>query len=124
VLLILAVAIAGAAGAACRYAVDGVVQRRWNGFFPAGTFVVNTSGAFLLGLVTGFFLAHPLASSTGQVVLGTGFVGSYSTFSTLAYETLSLSREGAHRYALVNLVVGTVAGLGTAAVGMWLGHLL
>lgn len=113
------VVVAGGTGAVCRYLVDGAVQQRWRGPFPAGTFLVNASGSFLLGLVVGWSVSHVSASSDVRTILGTGFVGAYTTFSTLMYETLSLVRTGARRYAVLNLALTLAAGLAAAALGLW-----
>ncbi|MGZ4149063.1 MAG: fluoride efflux transporter CrcB [Actinomycetota bacterium] len=119
--LLLTVFVAGAGGAACRYLLDGAVQARWDGAFPVGTLVVNLTGALLLGIVTGFVTQHTTAPAVIKVGIGTGFIGAFTTFSTLAYESLRLLREGAPRYGVLNLVGSTAAGLLVAAVGLALG---
>jgi CrcB protein len=121
---LLTVFVAGAAGAVCRYLLDGFVQERWDGPFPMGTFTVNILGAFLLGTLTGFVTAHTSVPQVVRVGLGTGFIGAFTTFSTLAYESLRLLREGAPRYAAANLLGSTVAGLLVASAGLLLGSAL
>ncbi len=120
-MLVLGVAAAGAAGAVCRYVVDGAVQERWGGPFPMGTLVVNLSGSFLLGLLTG--LAERAPGLDGlRAVLGAGFAGGFTTFSTLMYETAALLRDGARRYAAAS-VAANVLGAGLAvALGLLLGR--
>jgi CrcB protein len=107
------VALAGAAGAPARYLVDSLVTARRDGAFPLGTFVVNVSGSLLLGFLTGLVMYHGLAPRV-RVVLGTGLIGAYTTFSTFSYETLTLFEEGEPRSGFANvafsLVVGGVAG--------------
>ncbi len=108
----------GAAGAPARYLLDGFVQSRARGTFPWGTFVINASGSLLLGILTGLALQHGLGA-TAKTVLGTGFCGAFTTFSTFTFETVRLAEEGAVRGALYNVaanaVVGTViGGLGLA----------
>lgn len=117
----LGVVVAGGLGAALRYIVDGLVQERWEDAFPAGTFAVNLSGAFALGVVTGFVVGHPPISPAVAAVAGTGFVGAYTTFSTWMYESLRLLREGGPRYAALNLLGSTAAGLLLASLGLWIG---
>ncbi|MFZ5870051.1 MAG: fluoride efflux transporter CrcB [Actinomycetota bacterium] len=109
----LLVALGAAAGAGARWAVDQAVRRRVGGAFPWGTFVVNVSGSLLLG---GLLAAATLGSATVATValVGTGFAGAFTTFSTFAYETVRLLEERAHTTALVN-VAGSLAA-GTAAV--------
>ena len=110
--------VAGAVGAPLRYLVDGAVADRTEGVFPWGTFVVNASGSLLLGLLTGLALYHAFPT-TPKVVLGAGFCGAYTTFSTFGFETVRLIEEGAAREAALNVVAtvvvcGAAAGLGLA----------
>jgi CrcB protein len=121
---LLAVFVAGAAGAACRYLLDGAVQDRWDGAFPMGTFAVNMTGSFALGLIAGLATAHVGAPAPIRVGGGTGFVGAFTTFSTMSWESMRLLREGAPRYALGNLLGSTAAGLLFAAGGLFLGSVL
>lgn len=114
---------AGALGAPLRYLVDIAITERTKGAFPWATFVINVTGSFLLGLLTGLGLHHGLPK-TARVVLGTGFCGAYTTFSTFTYETVRLLDEGdtlaAAQNALGTLLVAALAaaaGLAAATVG-------
>ena len=101
------VLLGGALGAACRYAVECAVTARAGDRWPWGTFVVNVTGCFLAGLVSGAFL-------------GTGFVASYTTFSAYAVEVVKVdaaSRPAAVVYALGSLGLGVLA----AGLGLRLG---
>jgi CrcB protein len=109
--------VAGAVGAPARYLLDGFVQDRTEGVFPWGTFVINVSGSFLLGLITGAALFHAFAN-TPKVWLGTGFCGAYTTFSTFTFETIRLLEEGAYRDALRNVVASLLVGAFAAAAGL------
>jgi CrcB protein len=110
------VAVVGGAGAIARFVVDREVGRRFGGAFPYGTLVINLSGSFLLGLVTG------LALSTDAVLIaGTATIGSYTTFSTWMFETNRLAESGALRAAAANVVVSIVLGVALAALGRTLG---
>lgn len=122
-MLALGVALAGGAGAACRYLLDGAVQRRWRGPFPMGTFVVNVSGALVLGLVTGVSGSRPELGSA-RVVLGVGFAGGFTTFSTLMFETAALLRGGARRYALGNLLANLLGSAVAVGIGLFAGRTL
>ncbi|MEU1421445.1 fluoride efflux transporter CrcB [Kitasatospora sp. NPDC005751] len=106
--------VAGAVvGAPLRYLTDRAVRARHDSAFPWGTFTVNVAGCLVLGLVTGA-VAAGAASSHLQLLLGTGFCGALTTYSTFSWETLRLAEGGAGRYALAN-VAGSVA-VGLAAV--------
>ncbi|ABK72374.1 fluoride efflux transporter CrcB [Mycolicibacterium smegmatis] len=110
------VALLGGLGAVCRFLVDRTVSARAPGGFPYGTLAVNVSGALLLGFLGGLALPANVA-----LVVGTGFVGSYTTFSTWMLETQRLGEERQIRSAVANLVVSVVLGLAAAGLGVFLG---
>jgi CrcB protein len=112
--IVAGIAIAGAIGAPARYLVDRLVQRRFGLALPGGTFVVNVTGSLLLGLVAGVAMYHGL-STTPRLVLGTGFCGAYTTFSTAMLETVELASEG--RPGALYLAAGVLAGTAAAAAG-------
>ncbi|HEX4529091.1 MAG TPA: fluoride efflux transporter CrcB [Acidimicrobiia bacterium] len=109
--------LGGAIGAPARYLVDGVVQSRARGVFPWGTFVINISGSFVLGVVTGAALYHGLGPLP-KTAIGTGFCGAYTTFSTFSYETVRLLEEGSVATASCNAIASVVIGLAAAAGGI------
>jgi CrcB protein len=100
----LLVAVGGALGAAARYLLDRAIAVRQTGPFPLGTLVINVSGSIALGLLLGLAVAHQLPASVVTLV-GTGFLGAYTTFSTFTFETLRLLEDGAWRYAAWNLLL-------------------
>ena len=114
--------VAGAAGAVTRHVVGGAVNARAPGRFPRGTLVVNLSGSFLFGLITGLGIDHGLSREL-RVVLGTGFCGAYTTFSTFTYETLRLVEDGALRAAARNVGTTVIAGAVAAGAGLGLAAL-
>jgi CrcB protein len=118
----LAFIAAGALGAPARYLVDGAVGDRTEGVFPWGTFVVNATGSLLLGFLTGLALYHALPA-TPKLVLGTGFCGAYTTFSTFSFETVRLIEEGAVNEAVRNSLGTLVVGAAAAAAGLALAAL-
>ncbi|MFD4470009.1 fluoride efflux transporter CrcB [Rhodococcus sp. NPDC058505] len=118
---VLLVLLGGAIGAPARYLLDRAVQSRHDSAFPWGTLCVNVIGSLILGVLAGAATAHDSALWT---LLGTGFCGALTTFSTFGYETVRLFEDRARLYAVVNVVVTVVAGVGAAAVGFTLGHLL
>ncbi len=116
-MLIALLVLGGAIGAPARYLVDGVVQSRSRGVFPWGTFVINVSGSFVLGVVTGAALYHGLGPLP-KTAVGTGFCGAYTTFSTFSYETVRLLEEGSVATASFNAIASAVVGLAAAALGI------
>lgn len=108
---------AGAVGAPVRYLVDSFVSDRTEGAFPWGTFVVNATGSLLFGLLTGLSLYH-VFPKTPRVVLGTGFCGAYTTFSTFTFETVRLLEEGAIDEAFRNAFGTFVSCAAAAAAGV------
>jgi CrcB protein len=120
----LGVAAAGGAGALCRYLVDGAIQQRRRGPFPMGTLVVNLSGALVLGLVVGLAGSRPGGLAEARTLLGAGFDGGFTTFSTLMFETAALLRDGARRYALGNLLANLLGSLLAVAAGLAVGRAL
>jgi CrcB protein len=115
VTVVLVLACAGVGGVA-RFLVDGLVQSRRLGEFPLGTFVVNVSGCFVLGLLAGLRLAHD-----STLVLETAAIGSYTTFSTWMLESHRPAQDGERRLALGNVGVSFAVGLGAVALGRVVG---
>ncbi len=114
-----AAAACGALGALARFRVDGAVSARVGRDFPAGTLVVNLSGALALGVLTGAAVSSEVA-----FIFGTGFMGGYTTFSTWMVETERLGEAGELRSAMLNLAVSMLAGLAAVAAGFYLGQAL
>lgn len=108
---VLLVAAGAAVGAPLRYLVDRFVQRRGDSAFPWGTLTVNVAGSFLLGLLTG------TNDRTITLLVGVGFCGAFTTYSTFGYETVRLAEDGSRWYAALNVAVSLVAGLGAAVLG-------
>lgn len=118
--LYLMVAAGGFVGAPSRYLLDRAVNRRFESDLPWGTFLVNVSGSFVLGLLTGLSLSNHLAP-LAKALLGTGFCGAYTTFSTFTFETVRLIEVGQIFEAFLNGVVSLVLGLSGAAAGLAIG---
>lgn len=115
---LLLVGLGAAAGAVTRYLVDRGIQSRYGRAFPWGTWVVNVSGSFALGLLVGLAPSQPVLA-----VVGTGVLGGYTTFSTFMVETLRLAEDGSGWEALGNLAASLVAGVVAAGAGLALGGL-
>jgi fluoride exporter len=116
---VLLVLLGGMLGAPARYVVDRAVQAKHDSVFPWGTFAVNVAGSLVLGFLLGA-QRHLGLSASVVLLLGTGFCGGLTTFSTFGYETLRLLEDGAVGEAGVN-VIGSLA-LGVLAA--WLGFRL
>lgn len=113
----IAFVIAGAVGAPARYLIDGLVTNRTKRAFPWGTLIVNASGSLLLGVLTGLALYHGFPN-TQRVVLGTGFCGAYTTFSTFSFDTVHLVKEAAAREAIGNVVLTVLTCATASALGL------
>lgn len=116
-MILLGVAGAGALGAFTRYLVDGAVAARVGRVFPWGTLVVNVTGTLILGFLTGLVLYHGLRGAP-VTLIGVGFCGAYTTFSTFTLETIRLLEEGASVEAALAVLASLAAGLGVAVVGL------
>ena len=111
--------VAAGAGAVGRYLVDGWVHQRTHapGRIPWGTFVVNVTGSLGLGVLTGLGLYHDLGGSA-RVVLGTGGIGAYTTFSTFSWEVVRLFEEGRSATSARYVAATVLTGLAAAGVGL------
>lgn len=109
--------VAAGIGAPARYLLDGWVQDRTEGAFPWGTFTVNVTGCLAIGVLAGLGLYHDL-DSTVRVVVGTGGLGAYTTFSTVTFETVRLAEEGAVNEAVRNAAANLFVGLAAVSVGL------
>ncbi|MEV0148351.1 MULTISPECIES: fluoride efflux transporter CrcB [unclassified Nonomuraea] len=113
----LLVLLGGAVGAPLRYLIDRAVQARHDTVFPWGTFAANMIGSLVLGALTGAVLAGA-AGGDVRLLVGTGFCGALTTYSTFSYETLRLAETGARLLAAANVVASVVAGLGAVYIGL------
>src|SRR5437868_9450594 len=112
-----AVALGGALGAMLRYYLNGSALARTFAPFPTATFVINVTGAFLLGLFLTVVTERIEVSPLVRVAFAAGFVGAYTTFSTFMYETAQLAEAGDYARAFANVLLSCVVGFGA----VWLG---
>lgn len=112
----LLVALGAAVGAPLRYLTDRFVQARHSSRFPWGTFAANMAGCAILGAIAGTSTA-PHVSHELQLLIGTGFCGALTTYSTFSYETLLLAQRGARLLAVANVVASVATGLGAVYLG-------
>ena len=121
---LLFLAVGGAFGAVSRYLVQGWVQDLTGGRFPWGTFVVNISGSFALGLVFALAIDRAVLSPDVRVPLMVGFIGSYTTFSTLMLESWTLMEEGDLLHMVGNLALSVAVGMVAVVAGLAIGRAL
>ena len=111
------VALGAAVGAPTRWYVDLWTQRRWAPIFPWGTFTVNIIGSALLG----YLVARWSRDSSLVTLMGVGFCGALTTFSSFAWESHRLAEDGAKDIASLNVVATPLVCCASAALGWWLG---
>ncbi len=116
-MIFILVCLAGAVGAVARFVIDATFRARYGTTFPWPTVLINITGSLLLGILTGFVLYHHSGKDVA-LVIGTGFCGGYTTFSTAMFETVRLIQQNAWRAALSNMVATTVLTSAAAAVGL------
>lgn len=114
------IGLAGGLGALARYMIGRIIVVRTGAIFPWGTMLINITGAFLIGVISGL-TTHHLLSSYAQTVLATGFLGGYTTFSTMSWESVQLLRGGSLRQCCWYLGGTAIPGLLAAALGLLLG---
>jgi CrcB protein len=118
---ILWVGIGGFAGANARYLLDVWITNRWPSAFPWGTFAINLSGSFILGLFMAFAQDRPWVARESRLLFAVGFVGTYTTFSTYAYQSLRLVQGGEIALAALYIIASVVLGLVAVFAGVALG---
>jgi CrcB protein len=115
----LMVAMGGAIGALARFALGAWIGDRMGTRFPYGTFVINCTGSFVIGLVLTLLTERTTASPNWRYLVPIGFIGAYTTFSTFEYETLVSVQDGQLATAGLNVVLSVVVGF----LAVWLGVL-
>src|SRR6266581_1047745 len=113
----LAVAAGGAVGAMSRYAVALLVAMFWKRDFPLATLLINVTGSFILGFFTTVAAEKTSFDPIWRLLVATGFVGAYTTFSTFEYETQRLTESGALWWGALNVVTSVAAGFAAVQLG-------
>jgi CrcB protein len=123
-LKLLYVGLGGFFGAVARYGLSGLVQDRSSGTYPFGTLAVNVLGCLLIGLLMYMVTARQLFSPQTRLFLMIGLLGSFTTFSTVGYETFHYLRLERFGLALANVGANILLGLGAVAAGWVAGKML
>lgn len=113
------VGIGGFLGAIARYALGTYIGSRYGVRFPYGTFVINVSGCFFIGLILSV-LGRTTASTYWRYLIPIGFIGAYTTFSTFEYETLRAIQDGQLMTGLLNVLLSLTLGF----VAVWVGSVI
>ncbi len=109
--------LGGGIGSVCRYLLTLSINRQLTTAFPAGTFAVNVTGCFLIGLLYGVAIRYSWFNAEWRLFLITGICGGYTTFSTFSYEAVGLIREGNYGYFLLYVAGSIVLGLLATMLG-------
>jgi CrcB protein len=121
---LLALALAGALGTLCRYALAGLVQRAADGLFPWGTLAVNVLGCLLFGAAWALAQERFVLSGETRAVVLVGFLGAFTTFSTFAFETGAMLRDADWGLAAANVLAQNLLGVAGFLLGLVLGRIL
>jgi CrcB protein len=116
----LAVTVGGGIGSLLRYLIATAFLHRFGGSFPLGTFFINITGSFLIGLLMTLFTERVAPDPYWRLLLVVGFLGGYTTFSSFEYETFLSVRSGSHWIALGYVLSSVILGY----FGVWLGVLM
>ena len=116
---LLIVGVGGAAGSLARYYLGKFVNKKYNRNYPVGTFIINITGALLLGIVV-----TAVKGQTYQLLLADGFLGAYTTFSTFMYEGFCLTRESEKMIAIKYITSSIIIGIIGYGLGAWIGRML
>lgn len=123
IFLAASIALAGGLGAVARFILDGVIRSRYKTAIPLGTILINVSGSLLLGFLAGLVLGTGVPTEL-HLIVGTGFLGGYTTFSTANVETVRLIQSGRTGTAITNALGTMVMTVVSAAAGLSLGSVL
>ena len=108
----------GAFGAVARHLVGALVIRHVNWAFPVGTFLVNLSGCFFIGLLYGIAVRYSWLTLEWRLFLITGICGGYTTFSSFSFESISLVRQGNYTYFFLYVLGSVILGLLATVIGI------
>lgn len=117
---ILLVLAGSAAGGSARYVTSLIIQSKNTNHFPAGTFIINLTGCFIIGIVYAIASRNASTGSDIKLLLATGFCGGFTTFSAFAFENLELFKSGQYLTALLYIILSVVLGILAVILGAYL----
>ncbi len=120
---LLLLSVGGSLGTTLRFLVYSFFEKHQSGGFPWATFTVNTLGSFLIGFLWGFFANHYISPGLRMIIF-VGFLGSFTTFSTFAFDNFSLLRDGEVKEMFFYLFTTNILGIGLAIGGYYLSKLV
>ncbi|MBL6447308.1 fluoride efflux transporter CrcB [Fulvivirga sp. 29W222] len=118
---VLIVGLGGFMGSIARYLTYILIDKRFPSIYPVSTLTVNVIGSFILGIITGFLLKNNIPNDTMRLLLAVGFCGSFTTFSTFAYENLFFINQKLVPTAFIYIFVSLTLGLLAVFAGHWVG---
>ncbi len=114
----------GFIGAITRYFVATWVGQKWGRSFPMGTFAINVSGSFLIGLLMTLLTERFMANPLWRLLLVIGFLGAYTTFSTFEFETGKLLTDGEYMLGALNVILSVLAGFASLKMGQFVAMMI
>lgn len=120
----LAISLGGILGANARYLMTGWAAEKFGTAFPHGTFIINISGALVLGFFMAFVQDRAFVHANYRLFFATGFCGAYTTFSTFTYETLRLFQDGSVLLGFTNILTSLLAGMLGVFLGFMIGRMI
>lgn len=111
-------------GANARYWITNWAAQKFGADFPYGTFIINFSGSLLIGLFLTLATERLMIDPRWRLLIATGFLGAYTTFSTYSYESFNLFYRGQWLAGLFNLLGSAILGLLAAGLGIFIGKAL
>ncbi len=121
---IMVIALGGTLGALSRYGLGLWISSKWNQGFPLHTFIINITGAFLLGFLNILFVERLTISPLWRLGIGIGFLGAYTTFSTFGYEVIMLLEGGSLLTAGLYTLLSVILGFAGVALGVGLARIM